>query len=50
MVDRASEDRVVIVTGVSRRSGIGFAIAQRLLEDGAKLLLHSYRSDEGEDP
>jgi 3-oxoacyl-[acyl-carrier protein] reductase len=40
MVDRASEGRVVVVTGVSSRVGIGFAIAQHLLRDGAKVLLH----------
>lgn len=42
MVDRPSEERIVIVTGVSRRAGIGFAIARRLLDDGAKVLLHSF--------
>jgi 3-oxoacyl-[acyl-carrier protein] reductase len=35
-------DRVALVTGVSRRSGIGFAIAQRLLADGASVLVHSW--------
>lgn len=29
--------RVVLVTGVSRRQGIGFAIAERLLADGARV-------------
>jgi 3-oxoacyl-[acyl-carrier protein] reductase len=42
MADRASEQRIVVVTGVSRRAGIGFAIAQRLLHDGAKVLIHSF--------
>ncbi len=32
----------MIVTGVSRRVGIGFAIARRLLDEGAKVLLHSF--------
>lgn len=41
MVDR----RAVIVTGVSRRDGIGFAIARRLLDDGAQVLLHSFSGD-----
>jgi 3-oxoacyl-[acyl-carrier protein] reductase len=36
------EGRVVVVTGVSRRGGIGFAIARRLLADGAKVLAHSW--------
>lgn len=32
----------MVVTGVSRRAGIGFAVAQRLLRDGAKVLIHSF--------
>jgi len=42
MVGSASEERIVVVTGVSRRTGIGFAIVRRLLEDGAKVLCHSF--------
>jgi 3-oxoacyl-[acyl-carrier protein] reductase len=34
--------RVAMVTGVSRRIGIGFAIAQRLALFGADLFIHSY--------
>jgi 3-oxoacyl-[acyl-carrier protein] reductase len=34
--------RVALVTGVSRRNGIGFAIARRLAEQGAELFLHSW--------
>jgi NAD(P)-dependent dehydrogenase (short-subunit alcohol dehydrogenase family) len=35
--------RTTLVTGVSRRRGIGFAIAQRLLrEDGPRVFAHSY--------
>lgn len=34
--------RVALVTGVSRRAGIGFAIATRLAELGADLFLHSW--------
>jgi 3-oxoacyl-[acyl-carrier protein] reductase len=37
-----SDGRVVAVTGAGRRAGIGFAIARRLLEDGAKVLVHTY--------
>lgn len=34
--------RVALVTGVSRRPGIGFAIAQRLLADGLNVVIHSW--------
>ena len=34
--------RVAVVTGVSRRAGIGFAIARRLIEDGASVFCHSW--------
>ena len=33
---------MAIVTGVSRRKGIGFAIARRLLADGLKVVIHSW--------
>jgi len=42
MVDRGPNGRTVVVTGVSRKAGIGFAIARRLLRDGANVLLHSF--------
>jgi 3-oxoacyl-[acyl-carrier protein] reductase len=45
-----SDDRVAIVTGVSRRAGIGFAITERLLADGWRVLAHGWsqadRADE----
>jgi 3-oxoacyl-[acyl-carrier protein] reductase len=44
----ASDGRVVVVTGAGRRTGIGFAIARRLLEDGARVMLHSFAPDDGE--
>lgn len=34
--------RVAVVTGVSRRVGIGYAIARRLAALGASLFLHQY--------
>lgn len=49
MVERAPE-RIVVVTGVSHRAGIGFAIARRLLDDGAKVLLHSFSQDRDRRP
>jgi hypothetical protein len=39
---RGGDARVAIVTGVSRRAGIGFAIARRLLRDGHRVLVHSW--------
>ncbi len=36
------EGRVAVVTGVSRRAGIGFAIARRLLADGAAVMCQSW--------
>jgi 3-oxoacyl-[acyl-carrier protein] reductase len=41
-MDRGTDGRVVVVTGVGRREGIGFAIARRLLEDGARVMVHSF--------
>jgi 3-oxoacyl-[acyl-carrier protein] reductase len=34
--------RVALVTGVSRRKGIGFAIAQKLAAMGANVFIHSF--------
>ncbi|HEY2479956.1 MAG TPA: SDR family oxidoreductase [Solirubrobacterales bacterium] len=41
-MDRASAGRVVVVTGVGHREGIGFAIARRLLGEGARVLIHHF--------
>jgi 3-oxoacyl-[acyl-carrier protein] reductase len=41
-VDGAGEGRVAVVTGVGRAEGIGFALARRLLDDGWRVLVHSY--------
>jgi 3-oxoacyl-[acyl-carrier protein] reductase len=43
------EGRVAVVTGVSRRAGIGFAIARDLLAAGARVLVQSWTPhDEGQ--
>jgi 3-oxoacyl-[acyl-carrier protein] reductase len=43
MLEAVLKGRVVLVTGVSRRKGIGFAIAQRLASLGADVFIHSFR-------
>jgi len=40
--ERLLAGRVAVVTGVSRRNGIGFAIAKRLLDAGASVFVHSW--------
>jgi 3-oxoacyl-[acyl-carrier protein] reductase len=43
--------RAAVITGVSRRNGIGFAVARRLLEAGNGVLVHSWAAgDESPDP
>jgi 3-oxoacyl-[acyl-carrier protein] reductase len=42
--------RVAVVTGVSRRQGIGFAIVQRLLDDGLSVLVQSWAAHDAEQP
>jgi NAD(P)-dependent dehydrogenase (short-subunit alcohol dehydrogenase family) len=42
--------RCVLVTGVSRRRGIGFAIARRLLADGATVMVQSWSPHDHEQP
>jgi 3-oxoacyl-[acyl-carrier protein] reductase len=48
MSERAS--RVAVVTGVSRRQGIGFAIARRLLGDGLDVVIHSWAAHDIDQP
>ncbi|MFW6692333.1 SDR family oxidoreductase [Streptomyces sp. MAR4 CNX-425] len=42
------EGRNVLVTGVSRTRGIGFAIARRLADDGARLFVHGWPAHDDE--
>lgn len=42
--------RVAVVTGVSRRQGIGFAVTRRLLADGARVLIQSWPAHDAEQP
>jgi len=42
--------RVAVVTGVSRRAGIGYAIARRLAGLGASLFLHHYAPHDQDQP
>ncbi|RCV49597.1 SDR family oxidoreductase [Marinitenerispora sediminis] len=42
--------RVALVTGVSRRDGIGYAVARRLAAYGASVFCHHYRPHDEEQP
>jgi 3-oxoacyl-[acyl-carrier protein] reductase len=48
MTTPSLKDRVVMVTGASRRVAIGAAIARRLVADGATVLLHSWAPHDAE--
>jgi 3-oxoacyl-[acyl-carrier protein] reductase len=55
MSEKVLKGRVALVTGVSRRKGIGFAIAHRLAALGADVFMHSFtpydaERDWGADP
>ncbi len=45
-----TRQRTALVTGVSRRQGIGFAIARRLLADGARVFAHSWSAYDASEP
>ena len=42
--------RVAVVTGVSRRAGIGFAIARTLLESGMSVFIQSWTAHDAGQP
>lgn len=42
--------RTALITGVSRRAGIGYAVARRIAQLGASLFLHHYRPHDREQP
>jgi 3-oxoacyl-[acyl-carrier protein] reductase len=44
------KSRTALVTGVSRQRGIGFAIARRLLADGARVFIHSWTPYDATEP
>jgi 3-oxoacyl-[acyl-carrier protein] reductase len=46
----ALKGRVALVTGVSRRKGIGFAIAQQLASLGADVFIHSFATYDAQHP
>jgi 3-oxoacyl-[acyl-carrier protein] reductase len=46
----AMAGRVAVVTGVSRRAGIGFAIARTLLESGMSVFIQSWTPHDAEQP
>lgn len=42
--------RTVLVTGVSRRAGIGFAVARRLLDDGFRVVVQHHAPHDAAQP
>ena len=47
VTDISPGPKVALVTGVSRRAGIGFAITRRLLADGFRVVIHSWSGGDG---
>jgi 3-oxoacyl-[acyl-carrier protein] reductase len=48
MTNQPLAERVAVVTGASRRAGIGAGVARRLVADGAAVLLHSWSAHDEE--
>ena len=44
------DGRVAVVTGVSRRAGIGFGLASRLLAEGASVFVQSWTAHDADQP
>ena len=49
-MERVLEGRTALVTGVSRRKGIGFAVADRLAAMGADVFCHAFTPYDAEQP
>ena len=50
MTPTSLRNRVVVVTGASRRIAIGAAIARRAVAEGAPVMLHSWLPHDAEQP
>jgi 3-oxoacyl-[acyl-carrier protein] reductase len=50
MAEKPLAGRVAVITGVSRRIGIGFAVAERMAAMGADLLVQSHTAYDAEQP
>nr|WP_229744932.1 SDR family oxidoreductase [Sediminivirga luteola] len=48
--ERSLHGRTALVTGTSRRAGIGYAVAARLASMGASLVLHHHRAHDADQP
>src|SRR3954466_15089405 len=48
MSEPDTPSRAFVVTGVSRRDGIGFAIARRLLSEGSRVAIQSFAARDTE--
>jgi 3-oxoacyl-[acyl-carrier protein] reductase len=46
----ALDGRVALVTGASRRIGIGAAVVRRLVDDGVRVLVHGWSAHDAEQP
>ena len=44
------QGRAALVTGVSRRAGIGYAVTQRLSDFGARVFIHSFSPHDADQP